>query len=152
VTIDHNTLLWSGWGVAVNMEGDPPPPFHHLNITNTLFATLGGIGVQGQTLGYPGPSWAGFAPDGVMTGNVFALSAAALSGAPGTNYNSYPPGNTLLVNESATFASIGFVSVPSDLHLSAGSPLKGKANDGTDPGADVSAVLAATSGVVAGTP
>jgi hypothetical protein len=153
ITIDHNTVVWTGWGVAVNMEGDPAPPFHRLRISNTLFATVGGVGVQGQTLGYPGPSWAGFAPDGVLTGNAFALGAAYLSGAPGVNYNSYPAGNTLLVNETTAFGGIGFAN-PSgrDFRLSASSPFAVKASDGTDPGANVSAVLTATAGVVAGTP
>jgi hypothetical protein len=153
ITIDHNTLVWTGWGVAVNMEGAPPPPFHRLHITNTVFATVGGVGVQGQSLGYPGPSWAGFAPDGVLTGNAFALGAAYMSGLPGLTYNSYPAGNTLLANETTTFGGIGFANRSSgDVRLSASSPFAGKANDGTDPGANVSAVLAATAGVVAGTP
>jgi hypothetical protein len=153
VTIDHNTLVWAGYGVSVLMDGDPPPPFHRLRITNTVFATVGGVGIQGQRLGFPGPSWAGFAPDGVLTGNAFALGAQFFSGLPGLTWNSYPAGNSLLVNETTSFGGIGFANPSSgDFRLITSSPFAGKANDGTDPGANVTAVLAATAGVVAGTP
>jgi hypothetical protein len=155
VTLDHNPLVWTGWGVAVNMEGDPPPPFHRLHITNTLFATVGGVGLAGQRLGFAGPSWAGFAPDGVLTGNVWAIGAAYMGNPdmPGQTYNSYPAGNTLLANETTAFGGIGFANPAGrDYRLTASSPFSGKASDGGDPGANVSAVLAATAGVVAGTP
>lgn len=143
--IEHNTVTWSRGGLAVAYEGEPPEPFLRHRVANNLFATIGGIGLTGQALGYPAPVWAAWAPDGVMTGNVFAAGVAFATGW----WNTYPAGNRLLVNDDSTFAPVGFAA---DWSLAPSSALRGAGTDGKDPGADVAAVLAATAGVIEGTP
>ncbi|PYP98841.1 MAG: hypothetical protein DMD38_00120, partial [Gemmatimonadetes bacterium] len=74
-----------------------------------------------------------------MPGYVFAGNAV-IGGAAA----SYPIGNFF----PATLDAVGFVNAAGgDYRLAASSPYKGQATDGTDPGADITAVLTATSGV-----
>lgn len=148
LTIDHNTVVWAGSGTAIEYSGNPPQPFAHTRITNNLFATLGGYGLTGEALGWPAPVWAAWAPDGTMTGNVFALAEAYTVG----NWNTYPAGNKILVNADSRFAGLGFVDANSgDVRLADSSPLKGFAG-GVDPGAAVSSVMAAATSATSGTP
>jgi hypothetical protein len=74
-----------------------------------------------------------------MPGWVFAGNV--LIGAPSA---SYPTENFF----PATVNAVGFVNAAGgDYRLAASSPYKGQATDGTDPGADIDAVLFWTSGV-----
>jgi hypothetical protein len=147
MTIDHNTVTWSGWGIAVNLDG--ADKFTNAKITNNIFATVAGVGLQGQNYGFAGASWAGFAPDGVLTGNVWAVGTPYSTG----NYNSYPTGNLLLVSDDTAFGALGFINgAGGDVRLAATSPLRGKANDGGDPGADAAAVMATATLAINGTP
>jgi len=74
-----------------------------------------------------------------MPGSIFAGNV--IYGAPAA---SYPTGNSY----PATLAAVGFVNVAGgDYHLAASSPYKGKATDGTDPGADIDAIMTWTNGV-----
>jgi hypothetical protein len=148
VTIDHNTLTWANGGIAVNMDNYDHPTTH-VSMTNNIFATAGGIGLQGQSTGWAGASITHFMPDGNVTGNVFAVGTQYAQG----NYNSYPAGNTLLISDDGSLSAVGFVSVATgDLRLVPNSPAKGRATDGGDAGADVSAVMSFVTAVVAGTP
>jgi hypothetical protein len=142
VTLDHNTLAWRGgqYTTAVSMEGDPPPPFHRLRITNNLFATVGGISLSGQRLGWPGDSFTGFAPDGTLVGNVFAVGTPYGTGQWNKWVTTMPAGNAIVVNDSASFPALHFAL---DYSLPAKSAFAGA-------GADVAAVYAAITGVVAG--
>ncbi|MEO7183156.1 MAG: hypothetical protein ABI141_20175 [Gemmatimonadaceae bacterium] len=80
-------------------------------------------------------AFATYAPGGVFLGNVLIVAAGG---------NGFPTGNFY----PTTAAAVGFVNLGAgDFHLVATSPYKGKATDGRDPGADVDAVNAATSGV-----
>jgi hypothetical protein len=64
----------------------------------------------------------------------------------GATAGSYPAGNQFPTSVSAA----GFANPGSfDWRLTSGSPLKGTATDGGDPGADMAAVQAATQGVAA---
>ncbi|HEY2067453.1 MAG TPA: Ig-like domain-containing protein [Gemmatimonadaceae bacterium] len=149
ITLDHNTVTWVGaGGIAVNMDNYDHPTIR-FTLTNNIFATVGGNGVQGQATGWPGPTITHFMPDGHVAGNVFAVGTAYLQG----NYNSYPVGNTALINEDPSLSALGFVDGPGgDVHLQLVSPAKGKATDGGDAGADVSAVMTAATAALAGTP
>ena len=53
---------------------------------------------------------------------------------------SYPSGNYM----TADLSAVGFAAWPSSPQLGGGSPYQGRATDGTDPGANVQAVVAAT--------
>jgi hypothetical protein len=148
VTIDHNTVTWARGGLSVNMDNYDHPTIR-FTLSNNLFATIGGNGVQGQATGYPGATITHFMPDGRVAGNVFGLGAQFTT----SWYGTYPAGNTLVVNEDASFAPLGFVNASAgDLTLLATSPAKGAASDGTDAGANVAAVMAAAARALRGTP
>jgi hypothetical protein len=59
----------------------------------------------------------------------------------GGTAKSYPTGNAF----PADLGSVGFVDAANgDYHLASSSPYKGQATDGSDPGANIDAVMAAT--------
>jgi hypothetical protein len=149
--VEHNTVTWAGRSGnndrALEYEGDPPEPFLRHRVANNLFASVGGLGLTGQALGYPGPVWAAWAPGGTLAGNVFALGSGFATGQWNQWVTTMPPGNRVLVSDDTTFTAIGFGS---DWSLRSSSALRGVGTDGKDPGADVRAVLAATAGVVEG--
>jgi hypothetical protein len=152
LTIDHNTLTWVGRGAGVNMD-DYDHPMSRVALTNNLFAGAGGTGLQGQALGYPGTSIPHFMQGASpVLGNVFAVGKAfSCCQDPSRNWDTFPLGNRMVVNDDTLFAPIGFVNgAAGDVRLAASSQHRGFATDGTDPGADVAAVLAATAGVVEG--
>jgi hypothetical protein len=85
------------------------------------------------------------AGDGTATLNLhmpgWRFGGNVVIGAPAA---SYPAGNFYPANQAA----VGFVDAAGgDYHLAASSPYKGKATDGTDPGADIDAILSWTNGV-----
>jgi hypothetical protein len=144
--VEHNTATWVGaGGRSIEYEGDPVEPFPRHRVANNLFATVNGLGVMGQKLGYPGPVWAAWAPDGVMEGNVFGVGPDFASG----HWATYPRRNQIVLNTDAAFSGLHLTT---ENRLSPLSALRGTATDGRDPGADVAAVLAATAGVVDGVP
>lgn len=148
VTIDHNTVTWARGGLSVNMDNYDHPTIRFA-LTNNLFATIGGNGVQGQSTGYPGPSITHFMPDGRVAGNVFALGTPFTQG----YYGTYPAGNTVLINDDASFAPLGFTnSSAGDFSLLLTSPAKVAATDGGSAGANVAAVMAAAAVALRGTP
>ena len=94
----------------------------------------GQYGMLGDNFG-GAAAFANYAPGGVFLGNVMILANGGAAFPPG---NSYP----------TTAAAVGFVNFAvDDYRLLPTSPFKGKATDGRDPGADIDAVSAATSGV-----
>jgi len=85
------------------------------------------------------------AGDGSATLNLhmpgWSFAGNVVFGAPAA---SYPAGNYYPAN----LAAVGFVNAAGgDYHLAASSPYKGKATDGTDPGADIDAIMTWTNGV-----
>jgi hypothetical protein len=146
ITFDHNTLLGATSGfTGMDMDGYTEAVTVRFRYTNNIAGTVNGVGLQGQTTGYAGPTWLFFAPDGVMTGNVWGVGAAFSTGW----YASYPAGNLLVVNADPGFAPLGFTNFAAgDVSLLASSPAKGQAIGGGDPGVDMSALRAATSGVI----
>ena len=94
----------------------------------------GQYGMLGDNFG-GAAAFANYAPGGVFLGNVMILANGGAA---------FPPGNTY----PTTAAAVGFVNFAvDDYRLLPTSPFKGKATDGRDPGADIDAVSAATSGV-----
>lgn len=131
VVITHNTAM-SPTNVAF--------VFGPVNTTLRNFTAQDNL-VGGGAYGMAGDNFccaaafATYAPGGVFLGNVLIIAAGG-SGFPSGNF--YP----------TSAAAVGFVNLGAeDFHLVTTSPYKGKATDGRDPGADVDAVNAATSGV-----
>jgi hypothetical protein len=80
---------------------------------------------------------------------VFALGTSFTQG----NFNTYPPGNVVLVSEDAAFGALGFVSSSAkDFGLLPTSPAKGIATGGADAGANVAFVMNAAAAALRGTP
>jgi hypothetical protein len=139
MTIAHNTVanatdLWLG---TLVLSGDPSTRFtfrDNLTASKEVWVILGD-GTGGSD------AVTKFAPGGLVTGNVFAGVTGSLERAALDN----PAGNIF----QSDITSVGFADFAGgDFRLAITSPFKGKAADGRDPGADISAVLAATRGVV----
>jgi hypothetical protein len=139
LTISHNTVanatgVWLG---VLILDGDPSTRFvfrDNVAASTEVWTILGpGVG--------PIDAVRQYAPAGVVAGNVFAY----VSGSPDYLASHNPPNNLYL----PSVAAVGFADFAAgDFRLAVTSPAKGTATDGTDPGADVAAVLAATRGVV----
>ena len=65
--------------------------------------------------------------------------------------NFYPQSMDAIGLAGGGGAALSAGATPDQLALSASSPYKGKATDGTDPGANISSVLSATANVVRST-
>ncbi len=133
VRIEHNTAIHSSTGgrmlVTFSRGGNDGFVFRD-NI-----ATRGTYGVKGDGTSEGKNALDRMAPRHVFEGNVIA----------GAKASAYPAGNHF----PSALSKVGFVSTSGgDYRLSSSSPYKGKASDGTDPGADVAAVRALTAGVV----
>jgi hypothetical protein len=146
ILINHNTILAAGTGfVGVDMDGYGAPVMTRFNFTNNIIGTVSGVGLQGQTLGFAGPTWAYYAPGGLLGGNLWAVGQVYSTG----NYASYPAADRLVVNEAANYPSLGFTNVgAADFSLLSTSPAKGQAIGGGDSGVDMTALRAATNGAV----
>ena len=132
VVISHNTLIQpTNTAFAMGPAGTATVRF----VVKDNIMGGGNYGIIGDNVGPGNPTWTLYAPNGTFAGNVLAIGDA--TNFPSANY--YP----------TSVSSIGFSSLGSfDFHLSASSPYLNKASDGTNPGANVDAVLSATSGVV----
>jgi hypothetical protein len=137
LVIEHNTFIVTTTSVgAVRFANwGPLGRFRYAN----NIVTRGSTGVMGWNGSlYPEglASLTTFAPNAVFTGNAIIGAQASL----------YPAGNYF----PATVGAAGFVDAAGfNWRLGASSALKGLASDGTDPGADIAAVEAATQGVAA---
>ena len=105
------------------------------NSYNWSFSSADGHGVGSEALDYHAPGWK-------VDGNVFVSGGVAVR----------PPSNSFV----ATMGEVGFVNAggplwssftPGDYRLTASSPYKGKATDGTDPGVNHDALATALAGV-----
>ncbi|MEP6731212.1 MAG: Ig-like domain-containing protein [bacterium] len=126
----HNTIL-EPTNMAIAFGGPAQTPPTRFGFRDNVIGG-GQYGVKGPGLNLPS-TFATYMPTGRFAGNV--LIAASSSG--------YPAGNYFPVSRAA----IGLVSA-TDLHLGPASIYRGKATDGLDPGANVSAVYAAITGVI----
>ena len=131
-TIAHNTIM-NPDNSAVTFGGGAAPPVR-LSIRDNVMGG-GAYGVKGSGLSSGTGSITPFMSLSRFVDNVILLSSAV--GFPTGNY--YP----------SALAAIGFVNMAAgDFHLLSSSPYRGKATDGTDPGADVDGVLNATLNVI----
>jgi hypothetical protein len=85
-------------------------------------------------------------PGSVFAGNVVAYGTAG--GVPAVTGNLFPATFDAIGLAGGGQAATSLTSQLSDLALSSSSPYKGKATDGTDPGANVAAVISATQNVI----
>jgi hypothetical protein len=129
VKIIHNT----GFGVHSIIVAEGPAASGFRFLDNIVWK--GGYGIFGTGTGEGIPTLEHYMPGYIVQGNVLIRA----------NASNYPAGNYF----PADMDSVGFVNWPDgDYRLGANSPYKDAATDGLDPGADIEAVLAATSGVV----
>jgi hypothetical protein len=130
VTLAHNTVI-TPTDAAIAMG---PPATVRLTVGNNIVGA-GAYGIIGDNYASGTSTWAAYAPSGTLADNVII----------GADPSSYPANNFYPASTSA----VGFVNATAfDFHLSASSPYRGKATDGTDPGANIDAVNAATQNVV----
>ena len=133
VQIERNTAIHSSTSahMVVTFGGGTVDGF----VVRDNIVTRGAYGVKGDNTAEGTDALVKRAP-----GYVFANNA--IVGAPATKYptrNYFP----------SSLSNVGFVSLANrDYRLASTSPLKGKAGDGTDPGANVAAVTTLTTGVV----
>ncbi|NUO36994.1 MAG: hypothetical protein HOQ31_00160 [Gemmatimonadaceae bacterium] len=135
LSITHNTVYneTAPYGALILM-GSPTDQLVRFNFSNNLTATATNWGVFSD-VGAGTATMAAYAPGGTLTANVFAGNAGA----------GYPTGNYFV----PAVSDVGFSNAAAgDFSLLTSSPFKGKASDGKDPGVDMSALLAATNGVV----
>lgn len=169
VAIDHVTLItaptWPASGsmtatAMLNMSGPPAvnptstPQIANVSYINSIFAsgwtgfypTGGGV----DNCSVPGPSVKDTLADmiaGCWTGSSW-FSGNVVVGYAGTS--NWPAANSL----SPSWSAVDFTNYNNgsggDYHLSASSPYKGAALDGTDPGADIDLVLQYTQTAITG--
>jgi len=143
LVIEHNpgfapdaTFLWGG---------DAPLTDHI--VRNNL--TGGGYYQIYTAYGQGSLAWTREAgPGSDFSGNVVALASDWLNVVPN---NFYPQSMDAIGLAGGGGAALSAGATPDQLALSASSPYKGKATDGTDPGANISSVLSATANVVRST-
>ena len=139
LTIEHNTFFIPTIAALEWVSSTPIP--NHI-VRNNL--TGGG---QYPLFASPTNTWASVTGTGSdFSGNVVALAAGFASGYPAGNW--YPTSLDAVGLAGGGTAAYN-VSVPaSALALSNSSPYKAKATDGTDPGANISAITNATGSAV----
>ena len=137
VVLAHNTFVVSTTSVGAVRWANLGPLARFVFRDNIV--TRGTTGVQGCSGACAGEGTASltqYAPGAVFAGNAIIGASASL----------YPIGNFF----PSSLSAVGFANPAAyDWTLTAGSPFKGKATDGTDPGADIAAIEAATRGVAA---
>ncbi len=139
-TFRHNTA-WND----VNMISLTKPATDNLVFLDNLM-TPGSYGVKpdGGGVGWNAGLGSHIRGNSVMKGNT--IIRVGTERAQRTSPKSYPDGNLLF--DSFQAAGVD----PEAYRLLPDSPAKGTATDGTDPGADIEAVMAATAGVRAESP
>jgi hypothetical protein len=136
ITIAHNTVT-SPSQIATLGLAPTGARMTRIVFDNNLSGGAQDSGILGQDASPGSAAWNMFVQSGSIQGN--AIASVASDSPP------YPSGNYLLASQAA----VGFADLASgDVSLSLASPVKGKATDGTDPGADVQGVLAGVRGVV----
>jgi hypothetical protein len=140
LTIEHNT----GFGPDATFVWDGTVTYSDLTIRNNL--TGGGSYQIFTPYGTGSAAWSRVAgSNSSFAGNIVALASDWFNVIPG---NGYPQSMDAIGLAGGGTVAYSLSATVSQLMLSSSSPYKGQATDGTDPGANISAVLTATSGVV----
>lgn len=141
IEITHNTFVGNTQGLGLACYFAYPDGGANVRITDNVFA--------GQQLAGSTPGYIAIQMDGGLLGtaalNAFAGSWAFVGNVVaqvGAEYAGMHPSGNFYVDQVAK------IGLAPDYSLGATSPFKGKATDGTDPGANVAKVLARTAGVV----
>jgi hypothetical protein len=135
ITIAHNTVYNDVVPYASLVFGPEGTKMTGVTYMNNITATTDNWGIYGDNTGAGSVALNLYAPAAVVAGNVFAGNAG----------RDYPAGTYF----TPLTAGVGFLSPANgDFSLTTGSPYKGIATDGRDPGADMAAVRAATAGTV----
>jgi len=138
LVLEHNTGIGSS-GVVWGAANGTPVKFHQI-IQNNL---LGGPAFSGFGMG--SVAWGLFGDaTSINTNNVYEKESDWLNTIPG---NWFPQTDDALGLAGGATAATSVSASPQDLTLAASSPYKGKGTDGRDLGADIAAVISATSGV-----
>jgi hypothetical protein len=132
VSITNNTIVTNGSiNSAVTFDR---APLQRLTFSNNIL-NRGQYGVKGSGAAEGSGTLASYAPTLQFFNNIFI----------GNTSNPYPATTSFAAN----LAAVGFANQASgDYTLTSGSPYKGLAGGGKDPGADVAAVRTATAGVI----
>ncbi len=139
LTIEHNTMFIPT-STAFMWYNNP------LLTNHVVRNNLSGGGNYPMVVS-PGAGWPSVAGTGSdFSGNVMALGAYFGSTFPAGNM--YPTSMDAIGLVGGGSAAYSVSVAPSALGLASGSPYKGKATDGTDPGANISVVLSATASAV----
>ena len=139
LTLRHNTIFQSY--TMFHFGGDAVGPMYGFNVQDNIFANAG-YGIVGDvSAGLTELN--GIAPGWVMSKNAIYGPYPNSNGVD----QSYYPGNYYPASQTA----VGFVNLAGgDYHLAATSPYKSAGSDGTDVGANIDAVNAATACAMAG--
>lgn len=133
VVVEHNTILQTG--NLITLAGRSHAGFAYRNNV----ARHNAYGIIGESRGIGLDSIGTFLPGAVVAGNIFI----------GGDAGRYP-GDNVFVSDAA---AVGFENPAQGLFgLGEGSRYRGRGTDGRDPGVDMTALLAATAGVVQGNP
>jgi hypothetical protein len=128
LAIEHNTAFHSG--DIISASGEPAARFVFRD--NLVFQNMYGVGGDG-TYGDPLATLTRYFPGGLFSGNILVGAAAP----------AYPPGNFFPGDaQQVRFENLA----GGDYRLAADSPYRGRASDGSDPGADIVALRAALAG------
>lgn len=139
IAIRHNTFWSTTDSYNLVTLGDGAPVVNGLNITDNVFvpSTAGTVSVKGsgQTAGLPSLDY--YADDYTMAGNILVINSEGANALPQNHYT--------------TKDAAGFTNAASGNYaLTSTSPYKNAGIDGTDPGANYAAVLAATTNTISG--
>ena len=133
VTIEHNTVLQTNQIIVTDYA--PNTGFIYRN----NIARHNEYGVFGSGVGIGNPALEYYFPGSIFTGNLIAKEVNA----PWNVELIHPAGNYF----PATYTTVEFVDLASgNYRLASSSPYKGKATDGTDPGANIDTLVAALGG------
>jgi hypothetical protein len=139
LAVDHNTIDTGGSAVVFAYGGTATAPrqITGFSFTNNA-ARHNAYGINGASAAWGNGALAMYFPDAIVQGNWFAGGSASR----------YPAGNYFGSEFGAAFVN----AAAGDYRCAAGSPLIGRATDGSDIGANLGKLLAATAGVIEGTP
>jgi hypothetical protein len=131
-TFEHNTLVGEKRWLMFGPYSIKPKNTNMIVRNNLIFAAT----MHGDNMGQGTTTFAYYAPGIVFTGNALVGSHTA---------SAYPANNFFVKTKD----EVGFYDYSNDKYsLSSGSLFKYKATDGTDIGANISAIVSATAGVV----
>jgi len=136
IVVDHNTIDHTGSSLVYAYGGTSSDPreIQGFRFTNNL-ARHNAYGISSAFFSYGLAALAGFYPGAIVQGNLLS----------GGTVSKYPGGNYFFEDFAGQFQS----AEAADYRLTASSPLKGAATDGTDVGADIAALMAGLSAVSA---